>query len=154
MPALRTRLAHLLSYSILLMLSFMTSLKAQVTARPGQDLDALGDWNYIFVAFAALAGGAVAAMIPTAIDSQMKFSPAKSKMFIGFFFGFFACWAADRHYSQYSALDFVFPAFICAAIGAPVMVYLINIANDPQTWGLIVEWVKARLGITTPKSGG
>lgn len=155
MPTLQQKIKHLIAYSSLLFFLMGCSVQAaQANAQSsGYSLDDRGDANYLFVALCAVAGGFVAALVPTAIDSQMRYSPSLSKGIIGFFFGFLLCWTADRHYENLTALDFLFPAFVAAAIGAPVMVYLINIANDPQTWVAVINWVKRRFGIDTPPSG-
>ena len=154
MPTLQQKMKHLILLSMALFFCFGCSVQAAQDNSAKVGSNDQDYHNFIFVAVCALAGGLVAALIPTAIDNQMKYSPSFSKLVIGFFFGFLLCFSADRHYDNLSALDFLFPAFVAAAIGAPVMVYLINIANDPQTWFAVVNWVKRRFGIDVPPSNG
>lgn len=139
----RLKLSRLCEWVLCLLVSVPVSAWAgQMAARKAAFMD---DWGFMLVAVAMLAGAWTARYIPTAVDSQIR-SPEVAKLVIGLSFGGCSTVALGQTYPQLGAPNLVFPAYLLAAIGTPVMVYAISIASDAETYRVLCGWVKRRLG--------
>lgn len=94
----------------------------------------------ILLALAIGAGGITATFIPTTVDSQFK-HPLFAKIFIGVSFGLFASIFISSRYNLDDSQLFL-PAYFLASAGTPMMVYLIGIASDAETYADIGEWIR------------
>lgn len=106
----------------------------------------LTDWAFVVVGLALASGAWTARHIPTAVDSQIVGGP-KAKLFIGLTSGTFSTIGLSQQYPSLDTLDLIFPSYLLAAIGTPVMVYAISIASDAETYSAIVTWLKRRFGV-------
>lgn len=114
----------------------------QLAGAPAQ----LGEWALAIVGVALIAGAWTARYIPTAVDAQIL-GGASAKLFIGLSSGTFATVGLAQQYPKLTTLDLIFPAYLLAAIGTPVMVYAVSIASDSETYTSLIGWLKRRLGI-------
>ena len=96
----------------------------------------------ILLALAIGAGGITATFIPTTVDSQFK-HPLFAKIFIGVSFGLFASIFISSRYNLDDSQLFL-PAYFLASAGTPMMVYLIGIASDAETYADIGEWIRSK----------
>ena len=106
-------------------------------------VDIIADVQYagtILLALAIGAGGITATFIPTTVDSQFK-HPLFAKIFIGVSFGLFASIFISSRYNLDDSQLFL-PAYFLASAGTPMMVYLIGIASDAETYADIGEWIR------------
>ena len=106
----------------------------------------LADWAFVLIGVALVAGAWTARYIPTAVDSQIV-GGTKAKLFIGLSSGVFSTIGLAQNYPKLTSLDLVFPSYLLAAIGTPVMVYAVSIASDKETYAGLITWFKNRLGI-------
>lgn len=109
----------------------------------GRTVDIIANVQYagtILLALAIGAGGITATFIPTTVDSQFKY-PLFAKMFIGVSFGLFASIFISSRYNLDDSQLFL-PAYFLASAGTPMMVYLIGIASDAETYADIGEWIR------------
>ena len=108
-------------------------------------VDTIDDIQYagtILLALAIGAGGITATFIPTAVDSQFKY-PLFAKMFIGVSFGLFASIFISSRYNLDDSQLFL-PTYFLASAGTPMMVHLIGIASDAETYTGIGEWIRSK----------
>ena len=108
-------------------------------------VDIIDDIQYvgtILLALAISAGGITATFIPTTVDAQIKY-PLFAKMFIGVSFGLFASIFISSRYNLDDSQLFL-PAYFLASAGTPMMVYLIGIAADAETYADIGEWIRSK----------
>lgn len=108
-------------------------------------VDIIDDIQYvgtILLALAISAGGITATFIPTTVDAQIKY-PLFAKMFIGVSFGLFASIFISSRYNLDDSQLFL-PAYFLASAGTPMMVYLIGIASDAETYADIGEWIRSK----------
>lgn len=146
--AYKSKWGRLLEWLVILLVMVPTSAAAgQVAARKAQFLE---DWGFVLVLLAMGFGAWTAKYIPTAVDSQIR-SIDSAKIVIGLSFGASSTIALAQQYPQLSELELVFPAYMLAAIGTPVMVYAISIAGDAETYATLKNWLKRRFGITSEK---
>ena len=106
-------------------------------------VDIIDDIQYagtILLVLAIGAGGITATFIPTTVDSQFKY-PMFAKIFIGVSFGLFASIFISSRYNLDDSQLFL-PAYFLASAGTPMMVYLIGIASDAETYADIGEWIR------------
>ena len=106
-------------------------------------VDIIDDIQYagtILLALAIGAGGITATFIPTAVDSQFKY-PLFTKIFIGVSFGLFASIFISSRYNLEDSQLFL-PTYFLASAGTPMMVHLIGIASDAETYAGIGEWIR------------
>ena len=96
----------------------------------------------ILLALAIGAGGITATFIPTTVDSQFKY-PLFAKVFIGVSFGLFASIFISSRCNLDDSQLFL-PAYFLASAGTPMMVYLIGIASDAETYADIGEWIRSK----------
>lgn len=104
------------------------------------------DWGFTLVLLSMGLGAWTARFIPTAVDGQIR-NVDTAKLVIGLSFGGCSTVALGQTYPQLGAPDLVFPAYLLAAIGTPVMVYAVSIASDAETYSALLGWIKRRFGI-------
>ncbi len=128
---------------LLLMMLPGSAWAGQIAAKKAAVLE---DWGFVLVILAMGLGAFTARFIPTAVDAQIQ-NVDTAKLVIGLSFGGCSTIALAQNYQQLSELELVFPAYLLAAIGTPVMVYAISIASDAETYTALIGWIKRRLGI-------
>lgn len=131
--------------SLLLLLCLLPAsvYASQMAQKQAQFLE---DWSLALVAFSLCAGAWTARFIPTSVDNQIV-GGTWAKLFIGLSSGTFATVGLSQQYPNLTLFDLIFPAYLLAAIGTPVMVYAISIASDAETYSAFTTWVKRRFGM-------
>lgn len=99
----------------------------------------------ILLLSAIIAGSITAMFIPTNVDGQIK-KVAFAKWFIGMTFGLFASLFVSSRY-HLDDVQMLLPGYFLAAIGTPIMVYVVGIASDKDTYATLVTWFKRKFGI-------
>lgn len=130
----------LLAFFVLVPSSVWASSKLSTTER-------IAEFEYvgtILLLFAIMAGAITAMFIPTAVDAQVK-KVAFAKWFIGLTFGLFASLFVSSH-QHLDDVQMLLPAYFLASIGTPVMVYVVGIASDKDTYALAGNWLKNKFG--------
>lgn len=130
----------LLAFFVLVPSSVWASSKISTAER-------IAEFEYVgsILLLCAIMAGAITAMfIPTNVDSQIK-KVAFAKWFIGLTFGLFASLFVSSHY-HLDDVQMLLPAYFLASIGTPVMVYVVGIASDKDTYDMAKAWIKNKFG--------
>lgn len=130
----------LLAFFVLVPCSVLASSQMSTSER-------VADFEYagtVLLVTAIIAGAITAMFIPTNVDNQIK-KVAFAKWFIGLTFGLFASLFVSSHY-QLDDVQMLLPAYFLASIGTPVMVYLVGIASDKDTYAIATNWLKNKFG--------
>lgn len=141
-PCLRHKIVGLCKWSLV----FFSGLP--ITVQAARTVDTLSGIHHAgsMLLFAAIIAGAITAtFIRTDVDVNIK-HPTTAKIFIGLTFGLFASLFLS---SRYNLDDFqmLLPAYFLASIGTPVMVYVVGIASDKESYALILEWIRRKFGV-------
>lgn len=126
---------------------FCTVIPSTVYAA-SRTVDVVTDIKYagsLLLMFAIFGGAGTAMFIPTAVDEQLRYKVI-AKIFIGLSFGTFSALFASSYY-KLDDIQMLLPAYLLAAIGTPLMVYVVGIAADKDTYVTIMLWLKKRFGM-------
>lgn len=137
----RGLITWLLAFFVLVPSSVWAAAKISTAER-------VADFEYagtILLLSAIVAGAITAIFIPTNVDGQIK-KVAFAKWFIGVTFGLFASLFVSSHY-HLDDVQMLLPGYFLAAIGTPIMVYVVGIASDKDTYVIIKAWLQRKFGI-------
>lgn len=137
----RGLMCWLLAFFVLVPSSVWAAAKISTSERVAQFEYA----GTILLLAAIMAGGITAMFIPTSVDVQIK-RVAFAKLFIGVTFGLFASLFVSSHH-RLDDVQMLLPAYFLASIGTPVMVYVVGIASDKDTYATLVTWFKRKFGL-------
>lgn len=137
----RGLMCWLLAFFVLVPSSVWAAAKISTSERVAQFEYA----GTILLLAAIMAGGITAMFIPTNVDGQIK-KVAFAKWFIGMTFGLFASLFVSSR-CHLDDVQMLLPGYFLAAIGTPIMVYVVGIASDKDTYATLVTWFKRKFGL-------
>lgn len=141
--SLKRKFIGLLEWMIKFLLIVPTTVYASRTI---DELHAIHGAVQTLLALAIIAGAVTATFIPTAVDGSLKNHVSAKKAFIGLTFGTFATLYTEARYGL-DDMQMLLPAYLLASIGTPLMVYVVGIASDKDTYATAATWLKKRFGM-------
>lgn len=96
-------------------------------------VESLIAWGYWAVLLGALSGGIAATFIKTEVDDRLSYD-ILAKLLIGTGLGFFASISYMAHFPDTDVLKLALPSFVLGCLGAPIVVFLLTWASDPDTF--------------------
>lgn len=148
---LQTKISKFLWWALLLVISTDLAF-AKPVSNLTKDYQLLEGYGALALLIPIIFGAITATFIKTAVDTSFS-NPKLSKFFISLGFGFCATIGLGQYYPNFEILDLMFPAYILATVGTPVMVYILAIVSDTATWQSVVRWLKNRFGVGDNTNG-
>lgn len=95
-------------------------------------VDQMIDLGYWIIILGALCGGISSTFIETEVDHKLKFM-SFAKTFIGTVLGIVTCLSWMAHVPETTTMKLALPAFVLGCLGAPIVIFGLSWATDPNT---------------------
>ena len=104
------------------------------------------DLGYWIIILGALCGGISSTFIETEVDHKLKFMPL-AKTFIGTVLGIVTCLSWMAHLPETTTMKLALPAFVLGCLGAPIVIFGLSWATDPNTFKKAGKALDNKLGL-------
>lgn len=113
-------------------------------------VDAVINWGFWCILLGALAGGVASMFIKTEVDDKLSHDRI-AKLLIGTALGFFACLSWVAYYPETTMMKLALPSFVLGCLGAPIVVFLLTWASDPNTFKKASDKLNKHIGLDEEK---
>ena len=129
-------------------LSLLVLLPISVMASAGiaERMDQMLEWGYWYLFMGALGGGISSTFIKTEVDHRLSFMPV-AKCFIGTVLGLLSCMSWLAHFTETAIMKLALPSFVLGCLGAPLVVFALTWASDPDTYKKGKDKLNDKLGL-------
>lgn len=128
-----------LGISLLLLLPISTILFASQSS-------SIVTLDYWVILIGALCGGISSTFIETEVDHKLKFMPL-AKSFIGTVLGICTCLTWMAYLPETTAMKLALPSFVLGCLGAPIVIFGLSWATDPETAKKATKAIDKKLGL-------
>ena len=129
-------------------LALLVLLPISVMASAGiaDRMDQMLEWSYWYLFIGALCGGISSTFIKTEVDHRLSFMLV-AKAFIGTVLGLLSCIPWLAHFPETAIMKLALPSFVLGCLGAPLVVFALTWASDPDTFRKGKDALNEKLGL-------
>lgn len=109
-------------------------------------VESILNWGSWSILLGSIAGGIASTFIKTEVDERLSHDVI-AKLVIGTALGFFSCLSYLAYYPETVSLKLALPSFVLGCLGAPIVVFLLTWAADPNTFRKAEHKLNKKLGL-------